>query len=146
MRKCEPSESEMKLTRVSVSPAAEAAVGQRGPVLMSATLIRRGWLLRGVEVSTSDGVHFVEYNGRGIGYEQVLVDGVVIRKRSWYWFVPRFEFKLGGRSGVVEVRVWAWLSLRSLVLRVGDRIAYAEGAGRWNEKQSELPSDWDELA
>jgi hypothetical protein len=113
---------------------------------MSARLIRGGWLLRGVEVSMFDGVHFVEYNGRGFGYEQVSVDGVVIRKRSWYWFVPRFEFWLGGHPGVVEVRVWPWLSFRSLVLRVGDRVVYAEGAGRWGKKQNVVPSDWDELA
>jgi hypothetical protein len=40
----------------------------------------------------------------------------------------------------------AWFSLRSLVLRVGDRPVYAEGAGRWSAKQSELLSTWDELA
>ena len=113
---------------------------------MSARLIRRGWLLRGIEVSMSDGVHFVEYNGRGFGYEYVSVDGVVIRKRSRLWFVPRFEFKIGGYPGDADVRVWPWVLLRSLVLRVGDRVVYAEGAGKWDKKQIGVPSDWDELA
>ena len=112
---------------------------------MSAKLIRRGWLLRGIEVSMSDGVHIVEYNGRGLGYEQVSVDGAVIRK-GWYWFVPRFDFKLGGYPSVVEVRVWPWLLLRSLVVRVGDQVVYAEGTGRWDKKQKGSRSDWEELA
>ena len=113
---------------------------------MSARLVRRGWLLRGIEVSMSDGVHFVEYNGRGFGYEQVSVDGSVIRERSWWWFVPGFEFKLGGYPSVVEVRVWPWVLLRSLVLRVGDQVVYAEGAGGWGKKPIRVPSDSDELA
>jgi hypothetical protein len=113
---------------------------------MSARLIRRGWLLRGIEVALSDGVHFVEYNGRGVGYEQVSVDGAVVRERSWYWFVPRFEFKLGGFSSVVEVRVWPWLALQSLVLRVDDRVVYVEGTGRSGKGQIGVSSDWEELA
>jgi hypothetical protein len=112
---------------------------------MSARLIRSGWLLRGIEVAMPDGIHFVEYDGRGFGYEQVTVDGLVIRK-SWYWFVPRFEFKLGGYPGSVEVRVWPWLLLRSLVLRVGDRVLYAEGTRGWADDKSGAPTDWDELA
>jgi hypothetical protein len=60
----------MKLASVPVSPDAEAAVGQRGPDIMSARLIRRGWLIRCVVVSMSDGVHFVEYNGRGVARTQ----------------------------------------------------------------------------
>ena len=113
---------------------------------MSATLIRHGWLLRGIEFSMSDGIHVIEYNGRGIGFEQVTVDGLVIRRTCWYWFVPSFEFKLGGRPGVLEVRVWPWLGLRSLVLRVNDQVVYAEGAGESIGKQIGLPGDWDELA
>jgi hypothetical protein len=113
---------------------------------MLAELIRRGWLLRGIEISLSDGIHFVEYDGTGFGYEQVSVDGDVIRRRSWYWFVPRFEFKVGGHPSVLEVRVWPWLLLRSLVLRVGDRILHAEGTDGWDEKQIGAPSDWEEFA
>jgi hypothetical protein len=113
---------------------------------MSARLIRRRWLLRRIAVSLPDGVHLVEYNAWGFGYEQIVIDGVVIRKRSWYWFVPRFEFKLGGHPGVVEVRVWPWLVLRSLVLRVGGRVVYAEGTGGWDKKPIGGASDWDELA
>jgi hypothetical protein len=113
---------------------------------MSARLIERGWLRRAIEVSLPDGAHVVAYDGKGIGFEQVRVDGVVIRKRSFYWFVPRFEFKLGGWPGVVEVRVWPWLLLRSLVLRVGDSVVYAEGANVRAKKPIGPPDDWAELA
>ncbi len=113
---------------------------------MSAKLIHRGWLRRAIEFSLPDGPHVVEYDGRGIGFEHVSVDGAVLRKTCWFWFVPRFEFKLGGWPGVVEVRVWPWLLLRSLMLRVGDRVVYAEGVNVGAKKLAGLPSDWAELA
>jgi hypothetical protein len=113
---------------------------------MSAKLIHRGWLRRTVEVSLPDGPHVVEYDGKGLGFEQVSVDGAVIRKTCWYWFVPLFEFKLGGWPGVVEVRIWPWLLLRSLVLRVGDRVVYAEGVNVVAKERAGPPSDWAELA
>ena len=97
--------------------------------LISAKLIRRGWLKRRIEFSLSDGVHVFEYSGRGLA-DKISVDGNVIRKWSWWWFVPRFEFELGGQHGVVDVRVWPWLLLRCLVLRVGDRVVYAERTTR----------------
>jgi hypothetical protein len=109
---------------------------------MSARLISRGWLRRVIEVPLPDGRHLVEYDGSGLGYEQVSVDGRVIRKRSWCWFAPRFEFKLGGWPSVVDVEIWPWLTLRSLRLRVGDRVVYAEGG----ESKKPLPWDWADLA
>lgn len=112
---------------------------------MSAKLIRRGWLLRAIEFTLSDGLHVVKYDGRGIGYEQVTADGVVIRETRVEWFVPRFEFKVGGWPSVVEVRVWPWLSLRSLVLRVGDPIIHAEGTGLGGKKPVGVPRDWGEF-
>jgi hypothetical protein len=113
---------------------------------MLAKLVRRGWLLRGIEVTLSDGRHLVEYDGRGAGYEQVSVDGGVIRMTSWIWFAPRFEFKLGGRRTIVEVQVWPWLTLRSLAFQIDDEVVYAEGvAARRMKPISEL-SEWRDLA
>jgi ClpA/ClpB-like protein len=105
-----------------------------GPPFISARLVRRGWLRRAVEVSLPDGPHLVEYDGKGIGYECVSADGEVIRKTSGRWFVPHFEFQLGGWPTVVEVQVWPWLALRSLILRVGDRVVYAEGEGKYQRR------------
>jgi hypothetical protein len=87
-----------------------------------------------------DGVHRVEYNGRGF-YERVTADAVVLRKTCWYWFVPRFDFALQGPPAVLEVRVWPWLQLRSLVLRVGGHVVYAEGIDGAVTPRAELPLD-----
>jgi hypothetical protein len=108
---------------------------------MSARLIKRGWLYRAIEVPLPDGCHVVEYNGTGLGYERVSFDGSVICRTSLRWFVPRFEFKLGGWPARIDVRVWPWLALRSLTLRVGDRIVYAEG----DESKMQAPYDWADL-
>ena len=113
---------------------------------MLARLIRRGWLYRCIEVDLPDGPHVVEYNGRGIGSEKVVIDGRTIRRTSHLWFVPRFYFTLGGRPSVVEVRVWPWLGLESLVLRVDDKVIYAEGTGQVAEKPVDGYDGGDELA
>ena len=96
---------------------------------MPSRLIRWNWLYRSVAIDLPGGPHVVEYNGAGLGYESVSVNGVTTRETSWYWFVPRFEAKLRGMPLVVEVRVWPWLWLRSLVIRVKGRVVYAEGSG-----------------
>ena len=113
---------------------------------MSAKLVRRGWLQRGIELTLPDGRHVVEYDGRGVGYEQVSVDGGVIRLTRWIWFVPRFEFKLGGRPAILEVQVWPWLTLRSLALKVGDDVVYAEGEDAPRIKPISELSEWRDLA
>ncbi len=113
--------------------------------MILARLIDRGWLRRVIQISLPDGVHYLAYSGQGMGYEQISVDGLVIRKTSTLWFVPRFDFKLGGWPGIVEVRVWPWLTLRSLVVRLGDEIVYVEGLTRHGVKPV-TPGEWDELA
>jgi hypothetical protein len=44
---------------------------------MSATLIRRGWLVWGIEFSLSDGAHIVEYDGRCVA-DKISVDGLAV--------------------------------------------------------------------
>jgi hypothetical protein len=75
----------------------------------------------------------VEWNGRGLGYESVRIDGVTVDRRpSSVWFVPEFEFDLpGGYQGFLEVRVWPWLGVRALRLSVDGHVVYSEG--RWPE-------------
>lgn len=94
---------------------------------MSARLARYGWLRRTIELTLSDRLHVVEYSGIGL-YDRVSIDGVAVRKFCWYWFVPRFEFRIGERLGIAEVRVWPWCCLRSLVLRVDEQVVYAESS------------------
>jgi hypothetical protein len=97
---------------------------------MRAILVRREWLLRTLKVELPGGIHLVEYDGAGLGYEQVSVDGSTVIRGSHRWYVPRFEFELGVWPAVVEVRVWPWFALRSFALLVNDHLVYAEGVGR----------------
>jgi hypothetical protein len=91
-------------------------LSEKSKISMRAILVQRGWLRRTLEVEMADGMHIVDYNGHGLGYEQVTVDGFIIRIPSFWWYVPRFEFKLSGWPSVVEVRVYPWLTLRSFAL------------------------------
>ena len=77
---------------------------------------------------TPVGTFVITYSGRGQGYESVVVNGVVVAKtRSSAWFVPRFDFPLGPLPASVEVRVWPWLVLRAVRLRIANEVCYAEG-------------------
>jgi hypothetical protein len=91
------------------------------------TLKESSGLRRLLDVVTPEGFYFVEYNGSGMGYETVLVNGkVVCQPSSLLWFVPRFEFKLGRRRAVIEVRVWPWLRISSFRLRIDGELVYEE--------------------
>ncbi len=73
----------------------------------------------------------IEYDGRGIGFETVKVNGVTIaRKCSLFWFVPHFEFAFQSKSGIVQasidVRVTPWFTLSRFVIRVENMEVYAE--------------------
>ncbi len=95
---------------------------------MNITLIKKSWLLRQWKVS--DGVHSftITYNGRGTGYESVLVDDdFVQRVRSIFWYIPRFEFDAHGAPFAVDVRVWPWFAIRSIRLSSSGQSLYTEG-------------------
>ncbi len=97
---------------------------------MDAKLTHKGWLRRIFAVSTPDGSYTVEYSGRGAGYETVAVNNeIVAGGTSSPWFIPEFQFKLGTRPAVLDVRVWPWLAVRSLSLSVDGRVLYHEGVG-----------------
>jgi hypothetical protein len=113
---------------------------------MRATLVKRGWLRRTLEVEMSDGMHLVDYDGTGLGYEQVNVDGFIVRILSFWWYVPRFDFKLGGWPSVVEVGVHPWLTLRSFALRVNEQVLYSEGVSDTGSKPLDGFGDWRDLA
>lgn len=98
---------------------------------MDAKLIQKGWLRRILAVSTADGSYTVEYSGRGAGYETVAVnDEIVAGETSSTWFIPQFEFKVGTKPAVLDVRVWPWMALRSLSLSVDGNVLYSEGGGQ----------------
>ncbi len=87
----------------------------------------RSWLRRVLDVSTPQGVYVVEYNGRGLGFETVYVNGhVAARQRGRVWFVPQFTFSLGGQTAVLDVRIWPWITLRMMSLRVDGALVYRD--------------------
>ena len=95
---------------------------------VSVALRGRGLLLRTFDVRTPPGTHLVTYDGRGMGYESVLIDGVpAARVTSLLWFVPRFEFHVDGLPAVLQVRVWPWLAMRAVRLEIAGRVGYIEG-------------------
>jgi hypothetical protein len=88
-----------------------------GPVTMRACVREQSWLKVVVELECEPGSFLIEYNGRGLGYESVLVNGrLAVRTRSWLWFAPRLEFQLVALPAAIEVRVWPWFAMRSLEL------------------------------
>jgi len=96
---------------------------------METKLLSRQWLKRVIEVAEGDAVTRLVYSGRGIGSEKVAVDGVESTDRSrLLWFVPRFEVASGEDNYVFQVRVWPWLTLRSLVIEKNGEQIYAEGS------------------
>lgn len=98
---------------------------------ISVALCGAGWLLRRFDVRTPGGTYRVEYDGRGIGYESVLIDGAAVaRLASLLWFVPRFEFLVGGLPAVLHVRIWPWCTFRAVRLEVAGRVGYIEGPFR----------------
>lgn len=92
------------------------------------TLKSRGWLRRAVEVQTADGPVLVTYDGHGFGTEKVTVNDVALVRRSESsWFVPRFDVVHNNDNYVVQVRVWPWLTLRSITVRRNGALIYSEG-------------------
>jgi hypothetical protein len=92
-----------------------------------ATLKDKRWLSRTLIVTTRSGQFEICYNANGIGYEEILVDGIsVIRKKSIAWYVPEFVFRVGEFDATVKVRVWVWFQLKSFSLEIDGETVYSE--------------------
>jgi hypothetical protein len=90
-------------------------------------LIHSSWLRRVIEVSTPDGKHVIEYNGRGFGCETVYVDSrLASRKTTWLWFAPCFQVFLGRYRAHIGVRVWPWLTIHSFLLFIEGKRVFDE--------------------
>jgi hypothetical protein len=109
---------------------------------MKVTLRRKSWMFREWEVSIPTGNFRIAYSGhghafegggldsvgRGYRFQSVWVDGlIVVKTRRVFWYVPRFDFNLGGLGATIDVRVWPWLTLRAIRLSVGNEVCYTEG-------------------
>ncbi len=92
-----------------------------------ANLIEKKWLWRSFHVVTNDGVFEVVYNGKGTGYEEVTVNGeVACRLPSLVWYVPKFDFNIGGANAQINVKVSSLLQINSFSLSVGETEIYSE--------------------
>lgn len=95
---------------------------------MDVKLSRKKWLYREWEVSLPAGRFRVVYSGYGSGFESISIDDVIVVKtRSVFWFVRKFEFSIGDLPATVQVRVWPWLTLRAIRLTIEDKVCYSEG-------------------
>ncbi|MCY7376056.1 MAG: hypothetical protein LH472_08810 [Pyrinomonadaceae bacterium] len=89
--------------------------------------MEKKWLWRSFHVVTADGVFEVIYNGKGAGYEEVLVNGeVVCRLPSHLWYVPKFDFDIGNAPSQINVKVSPLLQIISFRLIVGEMEIYSE--------------------
>jgi hypothetical protein len=97
-----------------------------------ARLVEAGRVRRTFELS--GGIQAkVTYDGNGLGYESLLVNGEVAdRHRSFWWYHPHFEFSLlaDGRKvpAALDVRVAPWLWISAIRLIVDGAVLYAEGS------------------
>lgn len=78
--------------------------------------------------------HKITYDGRGTGYESVLLDDSVFnisegqhQKTRFFWFVPRFEFRVRGFPSSLDVRVDLLLRVRACRLTIAGEVVYLEG-------------------
>src|SRR5262245_31558436 len=91
-------------------------------------LTRASWLRRTFEVYLPEGKSYVEYYGRGMGYESVLVDGFTSRcETNTFWFVPKFNFRIGRRRATIKIKVWPWMLMRSFEFWIDNELYYSEG-------------------
>lgn len=92
-----------------------------------ANLIDQGRLTRTFSVITGEGVFEVVYDGNGMGYEEVLVDGETARRiPSFWWYVPRFEFSIGSLPAVVRVSVSPLIRISGFSLEIDGISVYTE--------------------
>jgi hypothetical protein len=100
---------------------------------VNATLTKKSRFGRVLSVTIPDGDFTVEYNGYGIGYESVLVNGQVAAKRSgWGKMSHRYEFRIGSSKAALTVAIPRWCevipvcNLSAFALEIDGEVVYAE--------------------
>ncbi len=100
-----------------------------------AWLVARGLLYRRLAITAPLEIT-LEFHGRSLTDRVLVNERVVARRISWWRITPQLPFTLptdeGPVRGLVEIRVWPWLTLRGFRVRIADRVVYAEGSlARW---------------
>lgn len=92
-----------------------------------ANLIEQSRLIRKFNVVTTEGVFEVVYDGRGMGYEEIIVDNeTACRTKSFWWYVPEFEFLIVNTPAKIEVVVSIWLKISRFNLIISGASVYSE--------------------
>jgi hypothetical protein len=91
-----------------------------------AELIEKHWLYRKFQVLAPHGSFEVVYNGWGLGYEEILVNGEIACRAGSLWYVPEFEFKIGNADAKINVSIWAWMQMRSFDFEIEGETVYSE--------------------
>lgn len=95
---------------------------------MRVELMNSAWLRRTLAVELDGQFYNIEYDGRGLGYERVLInDETAVTRLSWLWFVPRLEFFIGHIPAAIEVSVSKSMRIRALRMLIRDQVVYSEG-------------------
>jgi hypothetical protein len=92
-----------------------------------ATLEKASWLRRVIRVHLPDGEFHVEYSGRSLMHERILVNGQpVVQHRISSWFRPVSRFFAGSRPAAIALLVWPWLTIRSFHLLIDGQVLYCD--------------------
>lgn len=109
---------------MSIEPFKECSCKQKRDV------VRKGEFFRSFEVITAEGTFEVEYYGKAVGFEYIVVnDSVAHVEKRKFWFASFYEFRIGSLPAVLYVRVWPWLHVKSISLMVAEKVAYSEPNG-----------------
>jgi hypothetical protein len=130
--------STMKHIADNPNPYAAPEAALAGPVYhaseYSAHLLRKGWIYREIAVSGPCPA-VIEYDGRGLGFETVRVNGFVATRESVGFFSaalsPRFDFMIatpyGAAPARIEVKSRLGMFLAALRLSIDGKTVYSEG-------------------
>lgn len=107
------------MVKYKVSPYTEVEIVLLSVAMIVCKLLEKKWLYRKFLLTIDGNSYHVEYLGRGAGYEYVVLDGnAVAGGTSQPWFIPSFCFDIEQHKIVLNVRVWPWLTIRSLNITV----------------------------
>ena len=101
--------------------------------MLFATLQEKKRLFRKFNVVTPEGIFEVVYDGSRMASEVVLVEGEIVASTSSdlhsgkTWFSPKFKFKVGSLTAVIEMNVGWLMAINSFSLQVDGQQLYVEG-------------------
>lgn len=111
----------------SLSPGVWLAREDGGDI--QASLLSRGWVYRRILIIGPITAE-VEYNGRGLGFETVRVDGEIVARQSSPWTLApclRFTISAGSRLVPARIDVRGVLTLGAFRLWIDETMVDSEG-------------------